>query len=89
MLLKYVTQTTEVGVQLFGPLHGGAFLAYLAVTIVVAIRLRWPWYATLAALVASVPPLTTIVVEVWLRRTARLRAPATTAFTEPSNRRAC
>lgn len=73
MFLKYVTQTTEAGVQLFGPLHGAAFIGYLAVTIIAAIWLRWPWYATLAAIVAAVPPLTTIVVEMWLRRTGRLR----------------
>lgn len=73
MFLKYVTQTTEAGVQLFGPLHGAAFIGYLAVTIIAAIWLRWPWYATLAAIVSAVPPLTTIVVEMWLRRTGRLR----------------
>lgn len=76
MFLKYVTQTTEAGVQLFGPLHGAAFLGYLGITITAAIWLRWPWYATLAAIVAAIPPLTTIVVEIWLRRTGRLRTTA-------------
>lgn len=34
MLLKYGTQTTELGVWLFGRLHGIAFMFYLAVTLV-------------------------------------------------------
>lgn len=75
MFLKYITQTTEAGVRLFGALHGAAFLGYLAITITAAILLRWPWCATLAAIVAVIPPLAAIVVEIWLRRTCRLRAP--------------
>lgn len=72
MFLKYVTKTTEAGVHVFGPLHGAAFMVYLVVTLVAASRLGWPWRATLVALAASVPPLTTILAESWLRRTGRL-----------------
>lgn len=72
MYLKYISQTTEVGVQIFGQLHGYAFLTYVAVTIVAAIRLRWPWYALVVALLAAIPPMMTIPAEIWLRRTRRL-----------------
>jgi integral membrane protein len=40
MILKYGTDTTERGVELFGPIHGAAFIAYAAVTIAAAITLR-------------------------------------------------
>ncbi|MFK4762034.1 DUF3817 domain-containing protein [Microbacterium sp. ZW T5_45] len=60
MYLKYITQTAKVGVQIFGELHGYAFLAYVAITIVAAIRLRWPWYALVVALLAAIPPMMTI-----------------------------
>lgn len=72
MFAKYVTETTEAGVWLFGRLHGAAFIAYVAVAVLAAVRLRWPWWIAGLALVASFPPLTTLVVERWLRRTGRL-----------------
>ncbi len=75
MFLKYVTETTDAGVWLFGRLHGAAFLAYVAVVLVAAVRLRWGAIRTLVALAAGVPPLTTLLVERWLRRTGHLVDP--------------
>jgi len=72
MFLKYVTVSTEAGVWLFGRLHGGAFMIYVAVTVVAAISLRWRWWVTLTTLLAAIPPLVTIPVERWLQRTGRL-----------------
>lgn len=68
MLLKYVTETTDLGVWLFGRLHGAAFLFYVVVAVVSALRLRWPWWASLLALLAAVPPLVTVPLEMWFRR---------------------
>ncbi|MEQ8034810.1 DUF3817 domain-containing protein [Xanthomonas sp. WHRI 6106] len=68
MWLKYGTQTTEVVVWLFGRLHGVAFLFYLAVSVLAALRLRWPWWAWVLSLLAAVPPLVTVPVEMWFRR---------------------
>lgn len=68
MLLKYGTQTTDVGVWLFGRLHGAAFLFYVVVTLLSAMRLRWPWWAWTLALLAAVPPLVTVPLEMWFRR---------------------
>lgn len=68
MLLKYGTQTTDIGVWLFGRLHGVAFLFYVIVTLLSAVRLRWPWWASLLALLAAVPPLVTVPLEMWFRR---------------------
>ena len=35
MVLKYVTRTTELGVRVFGMLHGIVFISYVLVTIAV------------------------------------------------------
>ena len=37
MFVKYVPATTEVGVTVFGPLHGIAFIAYCLATVVVGV----------------------------------------------------
>ena len=76
MFLKYVTETTEAGVWLFGRLHGGAFVLFVAVALFAAVRLRWGWFRALVALAASVLPLTTLPAEWWLRRTGYLAEPA-------------
>ena len=52
-------------VKLFGPLHGVAFLVYVAVTLFAALRLRWPWWASALALLAAIPPLVTLPLEWW------------------------
>ena len=72
MFLKHITGTTEAGVWLFGRLHGGVFMFYVVVTIVAAVALRWRWWVALLALLASIPPLVTVPLEIWLRRTGRL-----------------
>lgn len=76
MYLKYIPETTEAGVWLFGRLHGAAFVAYGIITLIAAIKLRWGWFRTLVALAAAVPPFTTLLAEWWLRRTGHLSAPA-------------
>lgn len=68
MFLKHVTETTEVGVQVFGPIHGIAFIAYVALTITAAVKLRWRPRVTVVALLAAIPPLTTIAAERWISR---------------------
>ena len=76
MYVKYVPQTSEVGVQVFGPIHGAVFIAYVVVALVAARVLGWSRWTTLLALAASVPPLATVVFERWAGRTGRLQAPA-------------
>ena len=76
MYVKYVPQTSEVGVQVFGPVHGAVFIAYVVVALVAARVLGWSRWTTLLALAASVPPLATVVFERWAGRTGRLEAPA-------------
>ncbi|WP_029434072.1 DUF3817 domain-containing protein [Blastococcus sp. URHD0036] len=74
MYVKYVPETTELGVKVFGPIHGAVFVLYVVVTLLTARRLRWSPGTALLALAASVPPFATVVFEVWARRTGRLEA---------------
>ncbi|KAF1695159.1 hypothetical protein CSC65_07280 [Pseudoxanthomonas daejeonensis] len=76
MLLKYGTGTTDLGVWLFGRLHGAAFLFYVVVSLYAGVRLRWPLWALLVALLAAIPPLVTVPVEMWFRRIGLLSQPA-------------
>ena len=68
MYLKYVSGTTDLGVWLFGRLHGAAFLAYVVICFIVGARLRWPMWALLLAVLAAIPPLATWPLELWYRR---------------------
>jgi integral membrane protein len=68
MWLKYGLGITDLGVWLFGRLHGAAFLFYVVVAVATGVRLRWPLWALLVALLAAVPPLLTVPVEMWFRR---------------------
>ncbi|MFF0339743.1 DUF3817 domain-containing protein [Kribbella sp. NPDC004875] len=83
MLFKYVLSDNEIGVQIFGPIHGGIFVAYVITVLAVRGPLRWSWPVTLAALAASVPPLFTWFFEIWVqgreRRTGRIDAGRGTA----------
>ena len=75
MYFKYVpdaASATEVGVKVFGPIHGAVFVAYLVMAVVAWRVLRWHWATGLLALACSVPPLFTVVFEVWAARTGRL-----------------
>jgi integral membrane protein len=77
MFVKWVLQTSQVGVQLAGPVHGAVFVVYVLVSLLAWRVLRWPPRIALLALAASVPPLCTVVFERWARRTGRLPLDAT------------
>ena len=70
MFLKYVTETTELGVQVFGMVHGVVFIAYCLVTLLVATDQRWSLGRLALGLVAAVPPFATLLFES-VRRPAR------------------
>jgi integral membrane protein len=72
MFVKWVLRTSQVGVQVAGPVHGVVFLAYVASTLVAWRVLRWSPRTALLALVASVPPFCTVWFERWAARTGRL-----------------
>ncbi|MCW2797573.1 DUF3817 domain-containing protein [Nocardioides sp.] len=68
MFLKYVTQTTELGVRVFGMVHGIVFIAYCLSAVLVAVDQRWSRARTLLALASSVPPFATLVLERYVER---------------------
>lgn len=76
MVFKYLVVGDDIGVKIFGPIHGGLFLLYLAVTMLVRRPLHWSPAVTVVALIASVPPLGTLAFERWATRTGRLQADA-------------
>ncbi|WP_166134460.1 DUF3817 domain-containing protein [Nocardioides ochotonae] len=68
MFLKYVTQTTELGVRIGGMVHGAVFIAYCLSTVLVALDQRWPLKQTALGLVAAVPPFATVPFEIHAER---------------------
>ncbi|BBG01821.1 MULTISPECIES: DUF3817 domain-containing protein [Pseudonocardia] len=74
MFVKWVLGTSEIGVQVFGPIHGALFVGYVLVTLWTARLFRWDLWTTAVGLLASIPPLTTIWFERHVARTGRLDA---------------
>ena len=61
MFLKYVTETTDLGVRIFGMVHGVVFIAYGLIAITTWVNQRWPLGVGMLALVSAVPPFATIL----------------------------
>ncbi|MFC9356617.1 DUF3817 domain-containing protein [Rhodococcus sp. NPDC057014] len=87
MAFKYLpADGNEIGVKIFGPIHGGVFVLYLLVSLWTARKLSWNLVTVFWALVASVPPFGTVVFELWAVRTGRMAELSRTsaAKSEPS-----
>lgn len=82
MFLKYVTHTTQLGVKVFGMVHGIVFIAYVVTTVTLWVDQRWAARRGIGALLASIPPFATYAVEVlavrrsWIGEAWRLRQEA-------------
>lgn len=72
MLFKYVVVENEIGVQVFGPIHGAVFLLYVLVAFMAWGALRWSPLVGILALLASLPPFGTLVFEQWAMRSGHL-----------------
>lgn len=70
MAFKYLINGNPLGVRIFGSLHGGAFIAYVVLTVLCARRFRWTLKTLAVGVLASLPPFTTLVFDVWLERNA-------------------
>lgn len=64
MFLKYVTQTTELGVRIGGGLHGFMFIAFCFVTVFVGFSQQWGARRILLGLGSAIPPFFTIPFEI-------------------------
>jgi integral membrane protein len=72
MFFKYVVVGNEIGVRVFGPIHGTLFLAYLGLAVAAARAHGWGPRTTLTGLAASVPPFGSVVFERWVTRKGQL-----------------
>ncbi|MET3805971.1 integral membrane protein [Nakamurella sp. UYEF19] len=83
MFLKYVTKTTDLGVTVFGMLHGVVFLAYCTTTVLVWVDQRWTVGRGVLGLFSSIPPFLTL----WFDRRAERQGALGTIWrlrTEPA-----
>jgi integral membrane protein len=60
MMFKYLVVGNDIGVQVFGPIHGALFLGYLVVAVLTACTFGWRLPTTLLALACSIPPFATL-----------------------------
>ena len=73
MAFKWLPENgNEIGVKIFGPIHGGIFVLFVIVALITAKVLSWDLKTTFWALVSSIPPFGTLVFEVWAVRSGRL-----------------
>ncbi|KIU18526.1 DUF3817 domain-containing protein [Mycolicibacterium llatzerense] len=84
MYFKYLgTPRTEIGVQIFGMVHGIVFLAFLATGLIVGWAARWSMLTWVSAAVASIVPLASVIFLRWAERNGALAVGAATAEAEP------
>ncbi len=72
MYFKWIAETGDAGVKIFGPIHGAVFVAYLVLTLLTARTQKWSMWTTVMALAASIPPFFTVWFEVWAKRSGKL-----------------
>ncbi|MFI7607727.1 DUF3817 domain-containing protein [Micromonospora sp. NPDC049366] len=84
MAVKYGPPANELGVKIFGPVHGALFVVYLLLVLAVARRHRWSLLATGVALACAVPPFATLVFERWAHRRGMLGATSAPTRREPT-----
>ncbi|MGY0230344.1 DUF3817 domain-containing protein [Longispora urticae] len=64
MFFKYVVVHNEIGVKVFGPIHGALFVLYGVSVLLCARNYRWDAKTVLLGLFAAIPPLATL----WFER---------------------
>jgi integral membrane protein len=75
MYFKYLgTPRTEIGVKIFGPVHGAVFIAFVLAAVLAGLAYRWSAGTWLLALLASFLPFGTVIFLIWADRSAKLGA---------------
>ncbi len=72
MFLKYVTETTDLGVRVFGLIHGVVFISFCLTTVIVWVNQQWTAREGLLGLASAVPPFLTVWYERRMERAGRL-----------------
>lgn len=84
MYFKYLgTPRTEIGVTVFGPVHGAIFLAFVVAALLAGTAYTWGPGTWLLALLASIAPLGSVIFLIWIDRVGRLGVPSAEADTGP------
>jgi integral membrane protein len=84
MYFKYVgSPRTEVGVKVFGPIHGGIFVAFVVAALLVGIAFKWGAVTWSMALLGSIVPLGSVIFLMGADLTGRMRAPVAVTTAPP------
>ncbi len=88
MYFKWVARTTEVGVEIAGPIHGALFVGYGIAALSLWARLRWPFRVAVLAGFSAVLPFATVWFERWAGRRGHLAPAAGRNIAKPASDRA-
>lgn len=84
MYFKYLgVPRTEVGVKVFGPLHGAIFVGFVIAALLAGIAYRWGLGTWLLALLGSVVPLGSVIFLIWADRSGRMGVASAASGTLP------
>lgn len=72
MYFKWIARTTELGVEIAGPVHGALFIGYGMAALVLWRLQRWPFAVALFAGLSAVVPFATLLFERWADRRGHL-----------------
>jgi integral membrane protein len=88
MYFKYLgTPRTEIGVKVFGMVHGLVFIAFVVTGLLVGMAVRWTLGTWLLALLASIVPLCSVIFLIWAEKTGRMsQAEGASAVAQPGRR---
>jgi integral membrane protein len=84
MFLKWVTRTTELGVEIVGPIHGALFIGYGISALALWGLQRWPFRVALFAGLSAVFPFATVWFERWAVRHGHLTAKSGQDSSQPA-----
>ena len=65
MYFKWVARTSELGVEIAGPVHGALFIAYGVAALALWRLQRWPFLVAFFAGLSAVFPFATVLFERW------------------------
>lgn len=68
MYFKWIAGTTELGVQVAGPVHGALFVGYGLAALALWRMQRWPFRVVFFAGLSAVFPFATVLFERWAGR---------------------
>lgn len=74
MYFKWIARTTELGVEIAGPVHGALFIGYGIAALALWRLQRWPFPVALFAGLSAVFPFATVLFERWADRRGHLSA---------------